>query len=1212
MQSIAGNEDTLMAFVSSSMKELVAERKAVKDALEAIHVRAWLWEEPDGATASPDPIRQQYVDRLDEADLYIGVFRKQCNQYTLDEFVNARERKKPCFLYCSLPRIDESRDPALAGLLKELGSVEDGITVAYFGTLDDLARQVSRAVEDWRAKDAYGKRAQPRDPFSWERLRALVARKTFDTLRTAAYRRKFNLLRYVRREATQQEVECFLHEDLGPLMFVNAESGLGKTCFVRYLYRSIRKDEDCATLLLRGLGGGSGGEMRLHSQLCELVATEFRIPKASQDEALEALDRWLWGRRRKLLVILDGVNEAQDPRAVFQGVVELVKRLTGIAVQEKRKTCLRLLVTSRPRAYHTYMNLDETRGQLEGILRHAGEPDDFKVHDIGKLNPAELDEGLRRAGLGNARIGAHLREVLSDPLMLGYYGDTARDLRDVQDIQSPLDLIERVWKTQAASLEALCVGSDAHPMEQISAVCERLLEEVGDSIEPLWTPLERKLMVVDVLVFEEIPQGDKGAFRIRFRYDRMAHYLLAAKALLRGLDSGLRTGEDLVAKIVGIVIRGKERSDLILPDVVRSAIVTALVRLFDVGRATMAEQVVLGLLDPRPDAFAGSTAGVRGAVRIELEEMVYDALVESVRWHPQAVVDLLVRWFTMNPLQPDSATSSVFRRAAFSLLLSASDEGRGVDTLGEHDKSRLCHLGAEALLTDGSGDPCVLLHALYTGGAQDTALEILRLSIAKLKTGKRRWRPMHRLPCLVRVATAMILIFPETGDALPPNFEKCLRSLFREIPPWIVGLAGAAITEIAMTDNVMPVRADQWLSLVKTPESRRMFRRTNLLMQIRDWSRKPGTRAATIHEAVQLIRASRNAFVAQLLTHAISCRLAYVAGTERQTLLNELASEVGAVRAARALDDPDLGLLAYSLSLVCYHLLVFDIHRLDDESIERVFDLMEALAKDVLLAPPLLGRFRLTPGGASETSNIVGTFGRAAMAVGKPKRLRRLIEGLLAGTHDLRGDPDFAAFLFESLGTLGTLSPDPELALDCLHLLGNSLKYFDAVDATFSDQCAREAMFKSLLQIRDLHPFEVEDYIKGRMGDKAHPLIEKIRAARAETRSSQAGILSRHMSWVFERGVEKIVLQHPLICRTISSDIVGVLEPHGLKTISVIEAIRLGRYASELDPLKISVPQQALIKLIEALASFGAVAVRAFLHLRSAGASKTASSRSTQ
>ena len=74
----------LRIFVSSNMQELASERRLVKTSLSQLHVDAWVFE--DDAGARPGTIQQTYLNEVEDADLYVGLFWKGYGDHTIKEF----------------------------------------------------------------------------------------------------------------------------------------------------------------------------------------------------------------------------------------------------------------------------------------------------------------------------------------------------------------------------------------------------------------------------------------------------------------------------------------------------------------------------------------------------------------------------------------------------------------------------------------------------------------------------------------------------------------------------------------------------------------------------------------------------------------------------------------------------------------------------------------------------------------------------------------------------------------------------------------------------------------------------------------------------------------------------------------------------------------------------------------------------------------------
>ncbi len=138
-------------FISSKMQELAAERQVLHELLPAIEhdlvaLKAWVFE--DDAPASNMTIREVYLDALQNAALYIGLFWNAYGEWTIDEFQRATEWGIDRHIY--VKNVDpDQRDPQLQAFLEEQSDVISGITPKWFTTLDDLREQISRSIAIW-------------------------------------------------------------------------------------------------------------------------------------------------------------------------------------------------------------------------------------------------------------------------------------------------------------------------------------------------------------------------------------------------------------------------------------------------------------------------------------------------------------------------------------------------------------------------------------------------------------------------------------------------------------------------------------------------------------------------------------------------------------------------------------------------------------------------------------------------------------------------------------------------------------------------------------------------------------------------------------------------------------------------------------------------------------------------------------------------------
>jgi hypothetical protein len=134
----------LQAFISSKMVELKPERDIIKESLEGLKVDAWVYEED--VNASSQTIQETFLEEVENADIYIGIFWKGFGAYTIEEFEHARKLRKPQFVYVKnldLDKYDEiskldKRDFQLQEFLDTISDVETGVTSVWFDETKEI------------------------------------------------------------------------------------------------------------------------------------------------------------------------------------------------------------------------------------------------------------------------------------------------------------------------------------------------------------------------------------------------------------------------------------------------------------------------------------------------------------------------------------------------------------------------------------------------------------------------------------------------------------------------------------------------------------------------------------------------------------------------------------------------------------------------------------------------------------------------------------------------------------------------------------------------------------------------------------------------------------------------------------------------------------------------------------------------------------------
>jgi tetratricopeptide (TPR) repeat protein len=146
--------ERLQVFVSSTIKECAAERKVAKRAISSLNHDPILFEHI-GARSTPP--RHLYLQKLDESNIFIGIYR---NSYGWaapgstvsgieDEFHRSGQRGMPRLIYV----LDKpnKRDPRLSALLDNI-EAEGEITYSTFRTAEELYDRIREDIEAEVAK----------------------------------------------------------------------------------------------------------------------------------------------------------------------------------------------------------------------------------------------------------------------------------------------------------------------------------------------------------------------------------------------------------------------------------------------------------------------------------------------------------------------------------------------------------------------------------------------------------------------------------------------------------------------------------------------------------------------------------------------------------------------------------------------------------------------------------------------------------------------------------------------------------------------------------------------------------------------------------------------------------------------------------------------------------------------------------------------------
>jgi Domain of unknown function (DUF4062) len=153
-------DQRLRVFVSSTLGELAAERRAVSRAITALRLTPVLFE----LGARPHPPQELYRAYLEQSDVFIGLYWQRYGWIGPGMQVSGLEdefnlaRGLPQLLYIKTPAPD--REPRLTSLFDRIRA-EGAVSYRAFGTPAELARLVRMT---WRCCSASASPTPPRHP----------------------------------------------------------------------------------------------------------------------------------------------------------------------------------------------------------------------------------------------------------------------------------------------------------------------------------------------------------------------------------------------------------------------------------------------------------------------------------------------------------------------------------------------------------------------------------------------------------------------------------------------------------------------------------------------------------------------------------------------------------------------------------------------------------------------------------------------------------------------------------------------------------------------------------------------------------------------------------------------------------------------------------------------------------------------------------------
>lgn len=130
-------ENPLVVFISSMIGELRAERRAVKEALEAIPLtRPWVFEY---TPASPDKLQESYLRWARECDIFVLLLAQNISDPVKKEYEIALVLDKPRLIFLKKVERSTAAQEFIEGI---------DVKWAEFDAAKDLCRKIQEAVVD--------------------------------------------------------------------------------------------------------------------------------------------------------------------------------------------------------------------------------------------------------------------------------------------------------------------------------------------------------------------------------------------------------------------------------------------------------------------------------------------------------------------------------------------------------------------------------------------------------------------------------------------------------------------------------------------------------------------------------------------------------------------------------------------------------------------------------------------------------------------------------------------------------------------------------------------------------------------------------------------------------------------------------------------------------------------------------------------------------
>ena len=343
-------DQRLRVFVSSTLRELAAERKAARVAVERLHLAPVMFE----LGARPHPPRDLYRAYLDQSDVFVGLYGDRYGWVAPGETVSGLEDEYnlapelPRLIYIREP--SHEREPRLAHLLDRVRD-DDRASFKYFSTPQELRRLLEADLATLLAERFDLSRDEP----------APVTMPV--ELEPSAATTPIPLTRLIGREPELDSVEALLRRESVRLVTLIGPGGIGKSRLaIDLAKRAHDRGDDAAFVDLTPVSDPA----LVPNVIAEALGVLDTGDRPIAEKLVSAL------RQRTMLVVLDNFEQVL---AAAPGLTTLLSAAPGITLLVTSRTLLRV---SGEHAVDV--------APLE--LPHAGRPGDTSAASVASIAAA--------------------------------------------------------------------------------------------------------------------------------------------------------------------------------------------------------------------------------------------------------------------------------------------------------------------------------------------------------------------------------------------------------------------------------------------------------------------------------------------------------------------------------------------------------------------------------------------------------------------------------------------------------------------------------------------------------------------------------------------------------------------------------------------------------------------------------------------------------